>query len=385
MSLPAYTSLQWIDILKYLYKQRLNILIIVAIVSAGAVITSLLMDNMYKSSANLLPNKNRSIGFELFAEEGGLQSLASSVLGGESEENNRFYVLLQSYSTKKQVVEEFDLINSYDVSDTDTPLLNAIAILEENTAFEGKEEGNFIIEVWDKSPGKAKKMADYYVKLLNEFNTRISTREAKEFRKFIEKRYKESLHDLDSLRQQMVRFQSQYGVFELPEQVKQYFSLISGLTAKKYEASIQLNMLERTVKKTNDNYQQTKDRLEVLENKLQDIYSDTDNRNMVLNFDELPEMGGQYFNLMKEIEIQTEIQKFIVPLYEQAKMQEAKALPIVTTVDAPHVPAKKDYPRRAVICILAFFSAFILSALYYIIKLHWLKNRHYYQYIITSE
>ena len=385
MNVPTYQSLQWLEIFRYLYKKRKHIVIVIAIVSMSAVIGSLLLDNMYKSSANLLPNKNNTLGFGLFSDNGGLQSLKNSVLSGESEENNRFYVLLESYSTKKNVVEKFDLINIYETADSQTPLLNAINTLEGNTFFEGKEEGNFIIEVWDTNPERAKKIADYYVKLLNEFNTRISTLEAREFRNFIELRYKKSLQELDSLRNELARFQSKYGIFELPSQVNQYFSLISGITAKRYEASIKLSILERSVKKSNDTYKQTKDRLEVLDQKLNEIYRDNDNQNLMLNFKELPQTGRDYFNILKEIQIQEEVQKFILPIYEQAKMQEAKSLSIVTTVDPPHVPPKKSYPQRSIICILAFITAVISSVLFYIVKLHWQKNRDFYQHIISPE
>ena len=382
MKKPEYNALSWPEIIRYLSSNIKNIAIILAIVSVATVIIVLLMDNMYKSTANLLPNKTRSIGFDLFSQDGGLQSIASSVLGGESEENNRFYVLLHSHSTKKKVVEKFNLKEVYDVADTETPLLYAIQTLEERTAFLGREEGNFTIDVWDKDPERAKEMADYYVELLNEFNTEIATKEAREFRKFIEKRYQKSLHDIDSLRTKMAHFQARYGVFELPEQVKSYFEIISELTRQKYETSITLNLLGRSVRPSNDKYQQAKNRLEVVDQQLTEVYNDTLNKNLLLNFNELPEIGTQYFNLLKEIEIQTEIQKFIVPLYEQAKMQEAKSLPIVTIVDPPHVPVKKSYPSRSKICILAFLSTLLLAVIYYILKLHWKKNRTYYQYLV---
>jgi len=382
MEKTEYQPLAWPEIIRYLFKNMKNIAIILAIVSVASVVVVLLMDNMYKSTANLLPNETRSIGFDLFSQEGGLQSIASSVLGGESEENNRFYVLLHSHSTKKKVVEKFNLKEVYDVADADTPLLYAIQMLEERTSFMGREEGNFLIEVWDKDPQRAKEMADYYVELLNDFNTEIATKEAREFRKFIEKRYHQSLHDIDSLRTRMARFQAEHGVFELPEQVKSYFELISQLTRQKYETSITLDLLGRNVRPSNDNYQQAKNRLEVVDQKLGEVYGDTLNKNLLLNFDELPEIGTRYFNLLKEIEIQTEIQKFIVPLYEQAKMQEAKSLPIVTIVDPPHVPVKKSYPSRSKICILAFLSTLLLSVIYYILKLHWQKNSTYYQYLV---
>ena len=107
-------------------------------------IASLFIKNEYMAQANLLPSNSPNIGFSLFSDEGGISNLASSLLGGSSNEVNKYYVLLNSHSTTKKVIEKFDLINIYRVEESKYPFIEARNILNENTSFEAKEEGKAI-------------------------------------------------------------------------------------------------------------------------------------------------------------------------------------------------------------------------------------------------
>ena len=378
---PAYQAPESLDIIKYLYKNKVPVLGISFLVSVLVAIYTLFVPNRYTSSANLLPSQRPSLGLDLFSEDGGLSSLASSVLGGESEESNRYIILLSSTTTSTKVVERFDLINHYDVQGSDTELLDAIEILAERTSFEGMEEGNFIISVTDRDAQQAKEMADYYVELLNELNNEIVSKDARLYRQFIENRYQKALDDADSLKSEIVAFQNKYGVFQLPDQVSQYFALIGGLTAKQIESEITLDLLSQTVQKSSEAYKSAELEYKAITNNLAEIYADTSNQNLLLNFGNLSSVGADYVQLTLEAEIQAEIQKFLLPILEQAKMEEAKSLPIVSIVDAPIVALKKSYPRRSLIVIATGISSFILLVLYFIIKLSFVSNKEFFNYL----
>lgn len=381
---PNFTSPAWTEIVRYLFQKRRALVLIPFIVSVLIAIFTLFIPNRYTSVANLLPSQRPSLGFDLFTEAGGLSSLASSVLGsGESEEFNRYIVLLSSYTTSKQVIEQFNLIDLYDVSGAKDPIKDAMEILADRTAFESREEGNFIISVEDKDPELAKRIADYYIDLLNEQNTRIVSRDARGYREFIEKRYEQALSDAETLKEEVVSFQKKYGVFELPEQVKQYFSLIGSLTAKQLEAEIKLQMLAQTVSTSSSLYKSTNIEYKAINKMLQDVYTDSDSANILLNFNDLSEIGTNYYELTLKAEIQAEIQKFLLPIYEQAKMEEAKSLPLVSVIDEPIVPIIKSYPRRSIIVISAGISVFILTLVYFILRFSFTKNKAYFTYLIS--
>lgn len=375
---PKYEKSEWFEVFQNLFRHWKSIAVITFVVMVIIAITTLFIPNQYKSTANLLPNQKTSVGFNLFSEGTGLSSLAGSILGEGTDETNRYYNLLNSYTTKKRVIDEFDLINVYKTSDSNYPLIDAMGILEDRTQFNAHQTGNFTIEVWDRDPVRSKEMADFYVNLLNQLNTEISVRESSEFRQFTESRYEEAINQMENTRAELNEFQERYGVFQLEDQVIQYFNLIGAMTAKQIETEIKLDYLGNTVSPGNRQYRQTQLELESINRRLDSIYRNDSNENFILNFSELSDVGLTYAELMKRIEIQTEVLKFIMPLLEQAKMEEAKALPIVSILDEPVVAEKKDYPPRSIIVILAGLTTLILISTYYSLKLSYQKNRQWF-------
>lgn len=372
-----FQPLETKELIRGLYRKKFAIILVSFFTTVAVAIITLFIPNEYKSTTSILPNPNRGLGFDIFAESGGLSGIASAFLGQESGETNRFYILLESRTTKEEIIEKFQLIDHYELSESDTPLLDAFAELDENTNFEAKEEGHFIIQVWDKDPELAQAIGQFYIELLNKRNTEVSIREAKLYRQFIEDRYKQSQIEIEDLRSDLQKFQEQYGIYELPEQVTQYFQVIAELSADKLQAEIQLDILAQSVSKDNNTYKQLFSELTAIENKINDIYTDTVANNIFLNIEELSENSLEYYRLQQEIEIQAEIQKFIIPLLEQAKLEEAKSLPIVSVIDEPSLPTIKDKPKRAIITILAGISIFFFVVAFYILRLSILKNIDY--------
>ena len=375
---PEFKKTEWFEVIQNLFRNWIPIAVISFLVAVMVAIFTLFIPNQYKSTANLLPNEKTNLGFGMLSESSGLSSLTGSLLGGSGEETDRYYNLLNSFTTKRRVIEQFDLINAYGVAESEYPLLDAIGILEERTQFTAQQTGNFIIEIWDTDPERSKEIASFYVDHLNTLNTEISTKEAARFRQFAEERYETTLQQIEKTRNELNDFQKEYGVFQLEDQVIQYFNLIGTVTAEQIQTEIKLDYLESSVSTNSQQYQQTQQELRAINNRLASLYQDESNSNLLLNFDNLSNVGLTYAELVKKIEIQTEVLRYIVPLLEQSRMEEAKALPLVSVLDEPVVPKKKSYPSRSLIVILAGISALILASTFYTIKLTFTKNKEWF-------
>jgi uncharacterized protein involved in exopolysaccharide biosynthesis len=82
----------------------------------------------------------------------------------------------------------------------------------------------------------------------------------------------------------------------------------------------------------------------------------------------VPEAGIMYIRLMRDYEIQNKILEFIYPIYEQARIEEQKNIPVVLVVDKAITPEKKSSPKRALVVIAAFLLSFFFSIGYVLIK-----------------
>jgi capsule polysaccharide export protein KpsE/RkpR len=234
-----------------------------------------------------------------------------------------------------------------------------------------------IIEVWDEDPKRAKEMTDYYVALVNEYNIELSTTEATRFREYIEAKYKDTMGKVDSLQAQTMAFQKKYGVIEFTAQATEYMSAISMTTALLMESEIKLKMIAENAKETNPLYQRQLKEVNHLKATLEEMYANTNPNDIILNFADMPEVSTQYVRLLAEAEILQEMLKYLVPIYENAKMEEVKAIPGLVVVDAPYLAEKKDKPKRMLIVVAATISGFLLMMIYFAIRELLRRNQAY--------
>jgi tyrosine-protein kinase Etk/Wzc len=104
-----------------------------------------------------------------------------------------------------------------------------------------------------------------------------------------------------------------------------------------------------------------------LRNKVQELKSSTSlgsTSNILFSFDQMPNIAIKYLRAFREVEIQQSILEIVLPMYEQAKVEEQKSTPTVMVVDKA-VPAQLKYsPKRSVIVILIFFLAFFVHIVF---------------------
>jgi uncharacterized protein involved in exopolysaccharide biosynthesis len=81
----------------------------------------------------------------------------------------------------------------------------------------------------------------------------------------------------------------------------------------------------------------------------------------------------KYFRTLREVEVQQTLYKTLLPLYEQAKIQEAKTIPILKVVDDAKPPTYKYKPKRFLI-ILGILVASTMFCLLYIFYREYLNN-----------
>lgn len=380
-SSPKPTGLSGGDLMRHLFRNIRRIAIVTVLVTVVAVVVSLMLPNEFRSAANLMPANTPAIGLDLLTRSSGLGGLASNLLRTRSSEFDRFLVLLETHTVKKRVIDQFNLIEVYETSENQFPLIDAMKRLDANTNFETFEEGNMLIEVWDEDPVRAKEMTDFYVQLINEYNIELSTSEATKFKDFIGDKYSEVMASVDSLQRRTVEFQREYGVIELNTQASEYLGAITAVTAQLYEAELKLKLVAENAREENPIYQRQLQQVNALKSTLASMYNNTNPNDVILNFSELPEISTQYVRLMAEAEIQQEMLKFIIPIYENARMEEAKSIPGLVVVDEPFVAERKDRPKRSLIVIGAFMSALILMLVYYAVQLLVHRNREYIAYL----
>lgn len=342
-------QVRFFDYIEILVKWKRFIGINVLIVAMLSVLVSFLLPKWYKSTASVLPPKDQGF-LNLFGATSsvlkGLGSLSKlSGLGQNTGQYNHF-AILKSRSTMEAVVKKFDLINVYDISDSS--MENTIKALKDNVSFESQDEDYISLEVYDKNPQRAADIANYFVDILNRRSIELGTLEAKSNREFIEKRLQSAKDSLRQAEESLRRLQERSGIILTPDQTTS-MSSIAELYAMKAKKEIEVAILEREVTPENDALQQLRIELGEVDKKLSSM----------------PQKGLEAFRLYREVVTQQKIIEFIIPLFEQAKVNEQKNIPVILVLDKAIPAEHKVRPQRGLIIFsitTVFFLLFIVLA-----------------------
>ena len=364
------------DLLIVLVKYRRTIFINVLIITIAAAVISLIIPNKYTATSSFIsPKKKGGIFGDIAGFSSTIKDLSKTLggrLGTVTDEAYNYLVILQSRTASEQVIEKFNLREVYEI-DTDKPYEDVIKELESNIDFNIEDEGNIVISVTDEVPKRASDIANYYVQIVNEMSVELGVTESRNNREFIEKRFFQAQKDIANIEDSLENFSRKYNVMALEEQMKAAIEV-----AAKVKAELEIAKLEQTILLKNygrDNPVVQESELKVIElnKQLANLKFGEDKNlksslNLFVPFEKVPETGVMYVRLMRDYEIQNKLLEFIYPIYEQARIEEQKDMPVVLVVDEAISPQKKSSPKRTLIVIGAFLISFFFSLGYVLIK-----------------
>ncbi len=350
--------------LQVLAKWRRFLLINIGVVVVAVAVVTFFMPNLYLSTASILPPKQDS-GMGGAISQLTKDFLPSGMLGklGVNQGSYNYLAILNSRSAKDSVVRKFDLINVYDVSHKS--MEGAIRELENRCTFEIGENGDITVAVLDEDATRAAAMANYFVEVLNTISIQLSTQEARNNREFLGKRYDQAREDMRMIEDSMKAFQTKYGIYALPEQTKAAIEAAAQIKAQSSIAEVELGILERSLGRDNSQTRLKEMEIHELNSKLRALKFGSDtptdrDLELFVPFKDVPEVGIRYLRLYREFEIQAKIMQLVIPMYEQAKVEEQKTVPVVLVLDTAVPADKKDRPKRSLLVLTTFIMGFFL-------------------------
>ncbi len=356
----------WIENISILLAHKILILSVAIIVTVGTAIYAFTaMPNWFKANAVALPA--RKSGGLLDNLTSGLSStikdLGITKLGGGASSDG-FYsplALLESRELHERLIKQFNFEKEYNAKSME----DALKEFGSHVGGALSEQGDIDINFEDTNAFRAATVANALVDGINDINSRLATEEAKENFVFIDQRYQKNAADLDSAEQMLGAFQKKYGVYALPEQARAELSGIASIEQQKVASEIQLHTAEQVYGPQSAEAQLAQTTLGQLTNKLSEMNTGAEShaQSYMVPTKVLPEVALQYLRLMREVEIQSKLKAFILPAYEQAKLDQTKRTLAFVTLDHAVPPESKTRPHRSILILIAFVSGVILTSI----------------------
>ncbi len=317
----------------------------------------------------------------------GLSSLLSSLpipsfgFGGVSEATYTFIAILNSRTVMERIVKEFSLVERYNadnIEDTVGALREAVAVeLNEDLTIRLTAQATTKFLPTDHEETEARKLArdmtNAFIQELDSLNRELKTEHARNHRIFIERRYLQNLTDLKTAEDELRVFQETHGVIALTEQMQATIQAAAGIQAEITAKEVEVAVMTDFVSSSHQQFVQARTELNELRRKYEqmttgepivlaaDSVSAVHSSRLFLPLSQAPDIGLRYLRLFREVTVQQKILEFMLPQYEQAKIQEAKDSPTVQVLDPAVLPIRRSKPKRALLTLLAGFVSIAFS------------------------
>lgn len=352
-----------LDLAFIFMKYRKKILIVTSIICIISIILYFFVFHLiYYSVASVKSTAKTSGLLSSFEGLSDLGSIEDIGLGGgkSARELATYEEILQSRRCLEPLIIKFNLLERDNFRFMEDAVKNFrhdnLVLNEERLA------GVLYVGVYDKDPVIAKEMVDFLLSQLDKINIEMNVQNAKNNREFIEKRYNQAKEDLTKAEDTLKSFQMIYGV--APDlQIKAAAESAFTLEAEMKTEEVKLDILKKILSPDQLEVRTQEAKVNSLRDQVNKIRNST-NLNDFLRLGNSPQIAMGFLRLQREVEIQSKIQAFLLPLYEQAKIEEKKETPTIIVLDKPYIAERKTKPKRLLMTLLITFLGFVFSLSY---------------------
>ena len=336
------------DLARIIARYRKSIAIIVGFSCVVGIVTALLVSRQFKSVTRVLPPKETN----MLSGLSGLSTMMKSLPGGlgslakKNDDAFDYIAILRSRTVMEEIARKFDLMKVYEISDGS--MEKTLKELRANSEIEWAEDNTMEIRVWDTDTRRAADIANAFVDLLNNRSRELQNSEARFNRKFIENRVLTNREDIAKAEEKLQKYQEEKGIMIPMDPSSAGVSSFGELYAMLVKKEIEKDLVRRSMGDDNPQYQQLTSELAAIRSQLS----------------KFPKLGIESLRLYRELYIQQKIMELIVPMYEQAKVNENKSVPVAYILDTAIPGERPDRPKRLFILGIIVFLGIITSAGY---------------------
>ncbi|PIP78400.1 MAG: hypothetical protein COW85_04520 [Ignavibacteria bacterium CG22_combo_CG10-13_8_21_14_all_37_15] len=349
----------------YKWKKFLFInLFSIAVITTGI---TFLISNQYKATATIMiPPDTQSAFGGLTSLLGGKSSIAaagSKIFGVSNTSEDVLLGIINSRTALVNVIKKFHLMEYYEIDDHNMD--KVLKVFRSDIMADPNEYGMIEFSIVNKDPQTSARIANYLVTLVDSLNIKFNIQRAMTNRIFIEKRYLQNVSDIRKAEESLYEFQKKYGIVAVPEQLEVTVKAAAEIESQLIKKEMESYFVKQQYGENSPQYQGSLAEMNLLKKKVQELKNSTNlssTSNVLFPFKEMPNIAIQYLRNYREVEIQQSILEIIMPMYEQAKVEEQKSMPTVMVIDRAVPPQLKDSPKRSaiIIGILFLFSFFFI-------------------------
>lgn len=349
------------DILLVLSEARRNIAILVVICMTLGGIYSFLAHPVFSADALILPpQQGQSFSSKMIEQLSPLMALT----GGSVRNPADLYIgILESRTIADHIIEKFHLEELYKTKKME----DARTKLKRNSRFLASKDGLIHITVDDHDPTRASEMANAYVDELYSMNSHLAITEAAQRRVFFDEELADEKNALTIAENDLRQTAEKTGVIQLGGQAESTVVALARVRAEIASREVALSAMRTFATEQNPNTVRIQEEINSLRDQLAKLEGDPRNPELsILGIPagRVPAISLEYLRKLRDVKYHESLFELLSKQYEAARIDEAKAAPIIQVVDRAVPPDKKSGPHRLLVTLGCGFIGFFLGSLF---------------------
>ena len=333
---------------------------------AAALLTAivvLVMPVTYTATTVILTPQNSSGSIlSLLGQFGGLGSIASSLDtdGLIKMPSDTYTSVLSSRTVADRLIQRFQLQHVY----RKRTLVDTRKALARHTHIETTRGSTIHISVDDKDVQRATAIANGYVEELYQVNQRLALTSSAQRRLFLEQQLGEERAALAQAEIGFKEIQQKTGVIQLAGQAEITLRSIAQLRAAIAAKEVQVEVVRDSVTDQNSDLVRLESGIAALREQLRKAESESaqSGDDYFVPAGKIPAAGLEYLRRTRDLRYHEALFEMLAKQYEAARIDEAKAPPLVQVIDKAVAPDKRSWPPRTLLVMLAALTSAILLA-----------------------
>jgi len=351
---PEDDEISLLDLATALGEEKQTLLGIPALTTLVAMVYALTLTPIYTAKTIILPPQQQQSGASAaLASLGALSGMAGAAAGIKSPDE-MYVAFFKSQTLQDDLIARLKL-KDYFESETQDGARKALEGAAKISS--DKKSGLMTIEVDDKDPVFAARLANAHVEALSRLMGRLAVTEAQQRRAFFELQIKKTQEAL-TMADSSFRTLSAQGGLPITEVLAQVSVTASATLRGQIAAKeVELSALRQFATAQNPEMQRIASELSALRGQLAKMEEGGGRVRPVSN------EGRAAVVALRDVKTQQAILEVLVKQYEMARVDEAREGPLLQQIDIAQAPERKSKPKRAQIVLLAGVAGLFLGVL----------------------
>src|ERR1700722_5593458 len=350
-----------LELLLVMAQRKLTIILATIIGFILGMVVVYMIHPTFTAKAVIMPPRQGQSSAALVTQLSSLASLTGlGDTGSLRDPNDLYLAIVQSNTVADAIIKRLNLMAVYHVQ----KLSQARIILTANSKFVSEKGGMISITTKDEDPHRAADIANAYVDELHAINSRLVIGEASVRRNFFSQQLaleKDRLTDAEIALQQT---EESTGAVSPMGQTGVVIQQVANLQSQIISREVQLDSLRTSSTDQNPDVIRLNSELTSLREQLTNLEGAEKGRkpgDISLSSRSLPHDQVAYLRKQRDVQYHTLIFDLIARQFEAARLDEAKASPLIQVLDPAEPPERKSGPYRALWMLVGLILGFLFG------------------------